>query len=100
MAKRITLNDWVYIENTAPIVKSCEYALEKSSDGSYYYLICNVKWLTFIVMFIPVCVINFFLCCWNGGLIEYELPYRFITRNTVYPNTAEWERAKEIWEKK
>lgn len=39
-----------------------------------YMLIKGFKWPVYLALFIPVCILTFFYCLWDGGLKEFELP--------------------------
>ena len=102
--KRITRNQWEYIGKYNPAAKwlrpLCSYTLEEIEGG--YRRICRVPWLIYLVIFIPVHLVQFFYCVYDGGLKEFEIAERLIGYDNLQKhgeNCGAYEKAKEIWEK-
>lgn len=105
MKKRISRKEWEYIGKYNPAAKwlrpLCSYTLEKESDNEFIR-VCRVSWPVYLLIFIPVHLVQFFYCMWDGGLKHFEfekrlLGYDYIEERGV--NEGAYPKAKEIWEK-
>ena len=80
------------------IQKLMNYELVFAGHGA-----CTVKtyiplWL-YILAFIPMHLVVALICVWDGGLKEFEIQPRYLTRWSFFAGDAPYERAKKIYEK-
>ena len=105
MKKRITRKEWEYIGKYNPAAKwlrpICSYSLVEEEDG--FRRDCKISWPVYLILFIPVHLLQALLCMWDGGLKEFEIAGRHLGhdyfRETWGCNEAAYPKAKEIWEK-
>lgn len=102
MVKKIKVSDYNFIINRKrnPVDFMTKATMEDSPHG--YVMRCKIR-LGWFLLFAPfLMVINFFICCWDGGLKEYTFPSRFVDRYCTFNTDAglhgDYDRAKEIWE--
>ena len=79
--KKITLDQWTMIGKYNYAVKwvrkACAYTLTKETDTKYRRDQYIPLWL-YVVLFVPVCVVQAVWCMWDGGLKDFELPERYL----------------------
>lgn len=105
MKKRISRKEWEYIGKYNPAAKwlrpFCSYTLHE--EGIHFRRECKIGWVAYIIMFIPVHILQALWCCWDGGLREFSIEGRNLGYDVIYKYENEyngaWEKAKEIWEK-
>ena len=105
MKKKMTRKDWEYIGKYNPTAKwlrpLASYSLVEIEGG--YRRECRIPWLLYLVIFIPVHVLQALWCMWDGGLKNMEFEGRFLHGDNIYethgPNMGAYPKAKEIWEK-
>ena len=105
MKKRITQKDWAYIGKYNPARKwlrpLCSYSLVEIEDG--FRRECKISWLVYLVIFIPVHLLQALFCMWDGGLKEFEIEGRYLSHDDIKEhsgnNKGAFPKAKEIWEK-
>ena len=94
----ISAQDWEYIGGRNPIRKwarvFCRYILVEKGD--HIIRRAEIRLLPYLLLFIPVSVITFFACAWDGGLKGFSLPLIRIKEENIDPNTRAWARTKEI----
>ena len=107
MKKKITRKEWEYIGKYNPASKwlrpFCSYSLTKIDNS--FRRECKISWPMYLVLFVPVHLLQAFICMWDGGLREFS----FEGRNLGYDDFHEkifgehgnpaYNKAKEIWEK-
>lgn len=102
MKKKITYKQWQEIgicNHAAKWLRPfCSYFLIKKGESfrreQYIPL-----WL-YIILFIPVHLLQALCCMWDGGLREFEFASRYLGGDDLnWVDDPAWERAKEIWEK-
>lgn len=105
MKKRISRKEWEYIGKYNPAAKwlrpLCSYTLVKESDNEFIR-VCRISWPVYLLIFIPVHLIQFFYCMWDGGLKEFEIEGRHLGYDNIKEhgtNEGAYPKAKEIWEK-
>ena len=79
--KKISYKDFAYLMNYKtrhPFIKYCCNCYLEERDASAL-LTSKVKWPLYILLFIPVHIIIFFYCLWDGGIKEYDIWERTIT---------------------
>lgn len=40
------------------------------------FMECRLKWWTYILLFVPVHILKFLYCLWDGGIKEFEIESR------------------------
>lgn len=105
MKKRISRKEWEYIGKYNPAAKwlrpFCSYTLVKESDNAFMR-VCRISWPVYLLIFIPVHLVQAFYCMWDGGLKEFEFEGRHIGYDDIKErgiNEGAYPKAKEIWEK-
>lgn len=106
MKKNITLKDWTYIGQYNPARKwlrpLCSYSLEQLEDGGFRRII-KIGLIPYLLMFIPLHLLQALCCMWDGGLKEFEIEPRLLGYDDFHEtwggNRGAFPRAKEIWEK-
>ena len=100
--KRITRKEWEYIGKYNPAAKwlrpLCSYSLEKSFNGCFCRE-CKISWPVYLVIFIPVHILQLLYCLWDGGLKEFEIESRSLGYKVFHSYDSAYTQAKEIWEK-
>lgn len=102
--KKISLNDWTYIGKYNPAAKwlrpLCSYTLTEIDGG--FRRECKVGWFVYVLLFVPVHLLQMFECMWDGGLREFEFQGRYIGSNNITEhgeNHLCYPKAKEVWER-
>ena len=54
----------------------CNWTVEPKDDG--YYISCDMKWIVFILLYIPMLIVELINCLIFEGIINYILPTRNI----------------------
>lgn len=106
MKKRITQKDWTYIGKYNPARKwlrpLCSYSLEQLEDGGFRRVI-KIGLIPYLLMFIPLHLLQALYCVWDGGLKEFEFEGRYLGHDDIKEHTGSnkgaFPKAKEIWEK-
>ena len=55
----------------------CNWTVEPKKEG--YYISCDMKWIVFILLYIPMLIVELINCLIFEGIINYILP----TRNVI-----------------
>lgn len=104
MTKKISMNDWTYIGKYNPAAKwlrpLCSYSLTEIKDG--FRRDCKIGWPMYLLLFLPVHLIQLGVCLWDGGLKEFEIAPRCIGHDYITEhgeNCGAYIKAKEIWER-
>lgn len=105
MKKRITLKDWTYIGQYNPVAKwarpIASYTLEEIDGG--FRRECKIPMWWYLIMFIPLHLLELASCVWDGGLVEFRIAGRHIGYDDILErgiNSGCYPKAKEIWEKR
>lgn len=97
----ISAQDWEYIGGRNPTRKwarvFCRYILVEK--GGRLLRKAEIRLVPYLILFLPVCVVTFLSCAWDGGLKDFSLPSRRIRVDHLEVNTKAWEHAKEVWER-
>ena len=99
--KKISYEDYNWIGNKSVshwIARMCKYELRKDGGGNYYIDI-YVNLPVYILLCIPVHVVEFFRCLWDGGLKTFAPVSRFIGNEFLCYGSARWEKADAIYNK-
>ena len=54
----------------------CNWTVEPKEEG--YYISCDIKWIVFILLYIPMLIVELINCLIFEGIINYILPTRNI----------------------
>ena len=88
MMKKITLDEYLEIGLYHPIQKPfhefCNHYLMKKDNGCFERTVKLKTWF-YILSFVPLCVINFFICMCDGGLKEFEFPNKINYHDSILP---------------
>lgn len=98
--KRISLKDWTYIGKGNYAAKWCRslctYTLIKQDDMTFIRE-QKLDLFMYILMFLPMHLLQFFECLWDGGLREFTILKRELGRDYIEKQQAAFERANQIW---
>ena len=102
-AVKISYKDWAYIGQYNPVRKwlrpLCSYTLIKEADGRFKRE-QRVSWPVYLIIFIPVHIVQALWCIWDGGLKEFEINERYVGGEWFMPGSVGYDYAKAIWESK
>jgi hypothetical protein len=98
--KKISLKDWTYIGKcnyAANWCRSlCSYTLIKQDDETFVRD-QKLNILMYILLFIPIHLLQLFTCLWDGGLKEFIILKRTIGQDYIEKGQLAFERASQIW---
>ena len=100
---KISRKECAYIMNR-PQRHICNYELQKTSDITYR-ITPSIKLPIYILLFIPIHLLQAFHCMWDGGLKEFSIeprrgcPETFFKPCPYSPKDGRWGRADEIYQK-
>ena len=104
MTKKISFKDWNRVTKWNPAARwlrpFCSYSLTEISDG--FRLDCKIGWFMYLILFLPVHLLQLFVCMWDGGLKEFEVEGRHIGHEYIINDGINCEcylTAKEVWER-
>ncbi len=98
--KKISSKDWMYIGKLNYAAKwcrpFCSHTLIKQDETTF---IRDQKLGIFMyaLLFIPVHLIQFFECLWDGGLREFTILGRALGRDYIEKQQTAFARAEQIW---
>ena len=98
MKKRLTNKEYKTIgrNNVAEwAMPLCNFTLEETEGGNYE-VVTEVKTLPYLLLFIPVHLIELVRCIWDGGLITFELVSKYVGRVHYSWGSECWKKADEI----
>ena len=100
MKKRINLKEWTYIGKYNHAAKwcrrLCSYTLIKKDDKTFVRE-QKINWLAYIIIFIPIHILQAFVCMWDGGLKEFIFFSRDLGYDTLPKSTGAFDRAEQVW---
>ena len=103
MKKRISLKQWTYIGKYNHAAKwcrpLCSYYLVKV-DNKTFKRIQNINILAYLIIFIPVHLLQALVCLWDGGLKEFIVFGHALGNDILVRGDAAFARAQEIWDLK
>ena len=68
-------------------------------------IVCNMRWWMYVLLFIPMHIIKFNLCLWDGGIKNFCIEpriihnYNIIGGLTIDDERTKFGRLKIIWKK-
>jgi hypothetical protein len=101
--KKISRKEWTEIGQYNPAAKwlrpLCNYKLIKEPEGRFKREV-RVGWFVYLLIFIPVHILQAFICMWDGGLKEFEINERYLGGDWLAPDSESFKRAEKIWNSK
>lgn len=98
--KRITLKEWTFIGKYNHAAKwcrrFCSYTLTKIDDHTFKRT-QRVNILAYIIIFIPIHVLQALVCMWDGGLKEFIIFNRYLGTDTLPKGSEAFKRAEVVW---
>ncbi len=67
----------------------CNYTIKPLEDG--YFISCDMKWIVFILLYIPMLIVELINCLIFEGIINYIMP----TRNVISYCSSKYDYATE-----
>jgi hypothetical protein len=103
MKKRINLKDWTYVgkyNHAAKWCRSlCSYYLIKEND-KIFKRVQKVNIFIYILIFIPLHLLQALVLLWDGGLREFIIFSRYLGTDTLVKGSESFTRAETIWNDK
>lgn len=100
---KITYNEWTEIGKYNYAAKwcrrLCRYDLIKESDDCFKRE-QRINLIIYLLIFIPVHIIQAIWCIWDGGLKEFEFAERYLGGDCLPAGDFAFERAEKIWNTK
>ena len=100
MKKKISLKQWMFIGkyNYASkwCRKLCSYCLIKDSDTTFKR-IQKINLFSYIIIFIPIHILQALICVWDGGLKEFIIFSRHLGEDILAKGSESYSRAEVIW---
>lgn len=103
MKKRISYKEWTEIGQYNYAAKwlrpFCSYYLTKESA------VCfrreqRIGWFVYLLIFIPVHLLQLLWCLWDGGLVDFEINKPYLGSDPLFHNSEPYIRAKKVWNSK
>ena len=98
--KKITQNEWTYIGKFNHASKwcrpLCSYYLIKKDDKTFKRL-QYINLFAYIIIFIPVHLLQAVICMWDGGLKEFVIFERKLGYDVLSKGSESFNRAEEVW---
>lgn len=100
MEKKISLKEWTYIGRYNHAAKWCRpfctYTLIKEDERTFKRE-QKVNWFVYLLIFIPIHILQVFVCMWDGGLKEFIIFSRNLGYDTMSKGSESFKRAEEVW---
>jgi hypothetical protein len=98
--KKISLKAWTYIGKLNHAAKwcrwLCSYTLIKKDEKTFIRE-QKINILAYIFIFIPIHILQAFVCMWDGGLKEFILFKRDLGQDVLPRSCGSFDRALEVW---
>ena len=98
--KRITFKEWTYVGKYNYAAKWCRpfctYTLIRKNDNTIVRE-QKVNFLAYLILFIPLHILQVFVLIWDGGLKEFEIFKRMLGKDTLAKGSLSYERAEAIF---
>lgn len=99
--KRINLKEWTYIGRYNHAAKwcrpLCSYYLIKEDDKTFKR-VQNINIIIYILIFIPVHLLQAIVCLWDGGLKEFIIFNRNLGYDIMSKGSESFARAEAVWD--
>ena len=100
MKKKISLKDWTYIGRFNHAAKwcrkLCSYYLIKEDDKTFKR-VQKINIFNYILIFIPIHLLQALVCMWDGGLKEFIIFSRDLGEDILTNGSDSFSRAEAIW---
>lgn len=100
MQKKIKLKEWTYIGRCNYAAKwcrrLCSYYLVKEDDKTFKR-VQKINLFNYILVFIPVHLLQALVCLWDGGLKEFIIFSRDLGEDYLHEGSESYSRAAAIW---
>ena len=100
MEKKISLKDWTYIGKFNYAAKwcrpFCSYTLILK-DNQTFERLQKVNLLAYIIMFIPLHILQVLVLVWDVGLKEFEIFKRTLGKDILSKGSVSYDRARDIF---
>jgi hypothetical protein len=98
--KRISLKEWTYIGKHNHAAKwyrhICSYTLIKRDEKTFVRE-QKINLFAYLLIFIPIHLLQVFVCLWDGGLREFIIFKQDLGKDFLNKGTASFDRAEQIW---
>lgn len=98
--KKISLKEWTYIGKLNHAAKwcghLCSYALIKPDEKTFVRE-QKINLFAYILIFIPIHLLQAFVCMWDGGLKEFIIFKRDLGKDFLSHKTPSFDRAAQVW---
>jgi hypothetical protein len=102
MKKKISLKEWTEIGRYNYAAKwcrpLCSYYLIKKDDKTFER-VQNISIFNYILIFIPVHLLQALVLLWDGGLKEFVVFNRLLGSDLLTKGSKSYARAEQIWNK-
>lgn len=100
---KITYDEWTEIGKYNYAAKwlrrFCSYRLVKTSDTEFKRE-QRINLIIYLLIFVPVHILQALWCMWDGGLKEFEFAGRYIGSDYLPDCGSAFKRAEKIWNSK
>ena len=100
---RITQKEWTEIGKCNYAAKwlrpFCSYKLIKDDDKTFTRT-QSLSWPIYILIFIPVHLLQAIILLWDGGLKEFMILKRYIGCDLLSKGSNAFDRAEQIWDRR
>lgn len=100
MKKKISLKEWSYIGRCNYAAKwcrrLCSYYLIRENDNTFKRL-QQVNLFYYILIFIPIHLLQALGCMWDGGLREFTIFGRYLGVDVLSKSSESFARAEAVW---
>lgn len=103
MKKKISLKEWTFIGRYNHAAKwcrkLCSYYLIKE-DNKTFRRVQKVNIFNYILIFIPIHLLQVLVCMWDGGLKEFVIFNRHLGEDILNKGSESFARAEAVWDNK
>lgn len=100
MKKKINLKQWTFIGKYNYAAKwcrpLCSYYLVKE-DEKTFKRIQKMNIVSYVIIFIPVHLLQALVCMWDGGLKEFIIFSRHLGEDVLAKGSESYSRAEVVW---
>jgi hypothetical protein len=98
--KKINLKQWTYIGKYNHAAKwcrpLCSYYLIKEDDKTFRR-VQKISIFNYILIFIPIHLLQAIVCLWDGGLKEFIIFSRDLGEDVLKRGSESFNRAETVW---
>lgn len=100
LKKKISFKDWTYIGKFNHAAKwcrrICSYILIKRDEKTFIRE-QKINLFAYLLIFIPLHILQVFVCMWDGGLREFIILKRGLGKDYLTKGQVAFDRAAQIW---